>query len=108
MILCDDAVLQVLDALQFLHHHGIVHLNIQPDNVIMQSRRRFDVKLVDFGQAHKVTTTDGVKVSRIGTAEFMGIHTFLGCYIINLLLYLHCTVTFFSFLSDSCCRPSNL
>lgn len=76
MVLC-DAVLQVLDALQFLHHHGMVHLNIQPDNVIMQSRRRFDVKLVDFGQAHKVTTPDGVKVSRIGTAEFMGIPPFL-------------------------------
>lgn len=62
---------QVLDALQFLHHRGIVHLNIQPDNVIMQSRRRFDIKLVDFGQAQKITSVEGEKVSRVGTAEFM-------------------------------------
>jgi len=63
---------QVLDAVQFLHHRGIVHLNIQPDNVIMQSRRRFDIKLVDFGLAQKITTTDGVPVDRVGLAEFMG------------------------------------
>jgi len=62
----------VLDAVQFLHHRGIVHLSILPDNVIMQSRRRFDVKLVDFGLAQKITTIDGVPVDRIGSAEFMG------------------------------------
>jgi len=62
----------VLDAVQFLHHRGIVHLSIQPDNVIMQSRRRFDIKLVDFGLAQKITTTDGVAVDRVGSAEFMG------------------------------------
>jgi len=62
----------VLDAVQFLHHRGIVHLSIAPDNVIMQSRRRFDVKLVDFGLAHRITTVDGVPVDRVGSAEFMG------------------------------------
>lgn len=66
-----DIIKQVLDAVQFLHHRGIVHLNIQPDNVIMQSRRRFDVKLVDFGLANKITTIDGEPVERIGAAEFM-------------------------------------
>ena len=58
--------------MQFLHHRGIVHLGIQPDNVIMQSRRRFDIKLVDFGLAQKITTIDGVAVDRLGSAEFMG------------------------------------
>ena len=67
------ACAKVLDAVQFLHHRGIVHLSIQPDNVIMQSRRRFDVKLVDFGLAHKITTIDGLPVSRLGSAEFMGL-----------------------------------
>ena len=58
--------------MQFLHHRGIVHLNLQPDNVIMVSRRRFDVKLVDFGRARKVSSYEGEKVDRLGTAEFMG------------------------------------
>ena len=30
-----NVCVQVLDAVQFLHHHGIVSLNIAPDNVIM-------------------------------------------------------------------------
>ena len=63
---------KVLDAVQFLHHRGIVHLAIQPDNIIMQSRRRFDVKLVDFGVAQRITTIDGEPVDRVGSAEFMG------------------------------------
>jgi serine/threonine protein kinase len=37
----------------------------------MQSRRRLDVKLVDFGQANRITTIDGEPVERTGTAEFM-------------------------------------
>ena len=65
-------ILQVLDALQFLHHRGIVHLNIQPDNIIMISRRRFDIKLVDFGRARRIETAEGTKIPRNGTAEFMG------------------------------------
>ncbi|ELU05513.1 hypothetical protein CAPTEDRAFT_229047 [Capitella teleta] len=64
-------VKQVLDALQFLHHRGIVHLNLQPDNVIMQSRRRLDIKLIDFGRARKISNYDGEKIDRDGTAEFM-------------------------------------
>ena len=62
---------QVLDALQYLHHRGIVHLNVQPDNVVMVSRRRLDVKLIDFGRARRVTSAEGVGVAAEGTAEFM-------------------------------------
>ena len=64
--------LQILDALQFLHHRGQVHLNLQPDNVIMVSRRRWDIKLIDFGRARYVTTYEGEKIPKDGTAEFMG------------------------------------
>ena len=64
----------MLDALQFLHHRGIVHLNIQPDNIIMMSRRRCDIKLIDFGRAHRITSSEGVRLPREGTAEFMGIY----------------------------------
>ena len=38
----------------------------------MQSRRRFDIKLIDFGRARKITSYEGEKVPRLGTAEFMG------------------------------------
>lgn len=68
---------QVLDGCQFLHHRGIVHLNLQPDSVIMVSRRRFDVKLVDFGRSRKITSYDGEPVPREGMAEFMGTTAFV-------------------------------
>ncbi len=65
----------VLDALQFLHHRGVVHLNLQPDNVIMVSRRRLDIKLIDFGRARHVSSFEGDKVNREGkTFEFMGMY----------------------------------
>jgi len=62
---------QVLDAFQFLHHRGIVHLNLQPDNVIMVSRRRLDIKIIDFGRARRITSYEGEKIARDGTAEYM-------------------------------------
>ncbi len=50
----------------------MVHLNLQPDNVIMVSRRRNDIKLIDFGRARRVTSYDGEAIDKDGTAEFMG------------------------------------
>ena len=38
----------------------------------MVSRRRFDVKLIDFGRARKITTYEGEKIPKDGTPEFMG------------------------------------
>ena len=63
---------QILDALQFLHHRGQVHLNLQPDNVIMVSRRRWDIKLIDFGRARHISTYEGERIPKDGTVEFMG------------------------------------
>ncbi|XP_014667689.1 PREDICTED: twitchin-like isoform X2 [Priapulus caudatus] len=44
-------VRQLLDALQYLQYHGIVHLDLQPDNIMMVSRRLHTIKLADFGSA---------------------------------------------------------
>ncbi|XP_062595919.1 titin-like isoform X3 [Saccostrea cucullata] len=61
---------QVLDGLQFLHYHGYAHLNIQPSSVMMVSRRRLDVRIVDFSLVQKVTK-EGQVVPREGNPEFM-------------------------------------
>ncbi|KAG0722242.1 Obscurin [Chionoecetes opilio] len=45
---------QVLDALSYLHWRGYCHLDLQPDNIVVTSSRKCDVKLVDFGSAQKV------------------------------------------------------
>lgn len=64
-------ITQVLDALQYLHWRGYCHLDLQPDNIVMSSVRTVQVKLVDFGSAHKVSKL-GTSVPKVGELEFMG------------------------------------
>ncbi|KAI5632857.1 immunoglobulin i-set domain-containing protein [Phthorimaea operculella] len=62
-------VTQILDALQYLHWRGYCHLDLQPDNVVMASVRSIQVKLVDFGSAHKVTKL-GTIVPQVGDLDY--------------------------------------
>nr|XP_045591562.1 obscurin-like [Procambarus clarkii] len=48
-------VTQMLDALSYLHWRGFCHLDLQPDNIVLTSTRRCDVKLVDMGSVQKVS-----------------------------------------------------
>ncbi|CAH2049873.1 unnamed protein product, partial [Iphiclides podalirius] len=62
-------VTQILDALQYLHWRGYCHLDLQPDNVVMASVRAIQVKLIDFGSAHRVTKL-GTSVPQVGELEY--------------------------------------
>lgn len=64
-------VTQILDALQYVHWRGYCHLDLQPDNVVMASVRSIQVKLCDFGSAHKVTKL-GTSVPQVGELEYKG------------------------------------
>ena len=65
-----DITRQILEALEFIQEHQIIHRDVKPSNVIIQ--RDGSVKLTDFGiareiQAKDITQTDGI----IGTPEYM-------------------------------------
>ncbi|XP_023945007.2 obscurin isoform X5 [Bicyclus anynana] len=62
-------ITQVLDGLQYLHWRGYCHLDLQPDNVVMSTVRSIQVKLIDFGSAHRVTKL-GTSVPQVGDLEY--------------------------------------
>ena len=60
---------QICDALQFAHDEGVVHRDIKPDNIILDSKGR--VKVADFGLA-KLLDRVPADVSLTGTNQVMG------------------------------------
>ncbi|MBI3009175.1 MAG: protein kinase [Candidatus Omnitrophica bacterium] len=61
-------LLQVIDALAYLHTHSIVHRDIKPQNVLIKDGY---VKVADFGISILKTTDKKISESRSGTCIYM-------------------------------------
>uniref|UniRef100_A0A0N4ZEY7 Protein kinase domain-containing protein n=1 Tax=Parastrongyloides trichosuri TaxID=131310 RepID=A0A0N4ZEY7_PARTI len=48
-------VRQIVSALHWIHYKGIVHLDIQPDNVMFVNKRSWFIKLIDFGSSKRLS-----------------------------------------------------
>jgi serine/threonine protein kinase len=71
-----DVLLQMCDALQCAHEHGVVHRDLKPENVFLVQRRGKShfVKLVDFGIAKLRQRGSAAKTQAgfiVGTPEYM-------------------------------------
>ncbi len=66
---CVRIVAQVLDALAFIHPHGVFHRDIKPSNILIDFRRI--PRISDFGIAKMLDRHQTAANVRIGTREYM-------------------------------------
>lgn len=62
-------MMQLVDALEHIHSHGIVHRDIKPENVLLNERNH--VVVIDFGTAKDLIKTDLNGPEFVGTPDFM-------------------------------------
>src|SRR5262249_25161026 len=93
---------QIARALQDAHEHGIVHCDLKPGNIMVTAREQ--VKLLDFGLARLLKTTDSATTEALideqglGTLPYMAPEQIRGesdfrtdIYALGALLYEMCT-----------------
>jgi calcium/calmodulin-dependent protein kinase I len=60
-----------MSAIQYLHHHNIVHRDVKPENILYRSKEEdANVVLVDFGIAKHVSNDEEVLTSVAGSLGY--------------------------------------
>lgn len=70
---------QIIEAVNFCHRRGIVHRDIKLENILLDSKRRYNTRLVDFGNSWRVEK--GKKFSHmVGTPYYIAPEVLLNEY----------------------------
>ena len=67
---------QIADAVEHIHHRGVVHGDLKPDNMLVVTerdgeRRRATVKLLDFGLARRIARTPAPGEPTAGSPHYL-------------------------------------
>ena len=83
---CLMLFMQILERLEFMHHKGIIHRDIKPDNFLIGiGKKQHYVYVIDFGLAKRfrdpktgehIPYRDGKNLT--GTARYASVNTHLG------------------------------
>ncbi len=73
-----DSLLQVCEALAYIHAHGLVHRDLKPSNIMVDEDRQ--VRLMDFGLAKFLADDAGMTLDgrMVGTFRYMSPEQILG------------------------------
>ncbi|GAX22737.1 hypothetical protein FisN_5Hh005 [Fistulifera solaris] len=66
---CRQWMFQMIDALEHMHRHGIVHRDLKTENVLLNAKRH--VVIIDFGTAKDCLKRDLNGPEFVGTPDFM-------------------------------------
>jgi len=71
-------LIQLAGALAHAHARGVVHLDLKPANLLLQSMDPIHIRLADFGLAHALRGHDAVEAGVAGTPAYMAPEQFEG------------------------------